>query len=414
VPPFQALHRYCAGQGSVPPIAIRPYNDDIKQDKQEVKIMNCLIDIRPLTKFDFGPAHPFKIYRLKLTYELIKAYNLIDLPQAYQIEPQPATEEEMRLFHSEGYLEALRIAGKGMWNPNMIAHGFGTGDNPVFPGIYEWASLVAGASIASAVELNNRQADAAFNFAGGLHHAMPARASGFCHINDAVLAINKLLEHYERVAYIDIDAHHGDGVQHAFYSTDRVMTISIHESGDYIFPGTGFPHEIGNRAGKGFAVNIPLLPGAGDSAFQLAMEDVILPLIEVYDPQVIVTQLGADALQGDMIASLAMSLHGFERVVQTFKDLGRPWLALGGGGYDIGNVVRAWTLTWAVMNDVAVDNEVPSEWRAMAARWGVDAVNLRERDHEAFFHAASDRILADLKRVITHLQRHLFPLHNLG
>lgn len=372
------------------------------------------MDIRPFTKFDFGPTHPFKIYRLELTYRLIEAYNLIDLPQAYQIAPRLATEEEMRSFHSEGYLEALRIADGGIWNPNLIPHGFGTGDNPVFPGVYEWASLVAGASIASAAQLSNGKANAAFNFAGGLHHAMPTRASGFCHINDAVLAINKLLEHYQRVAYIDIDAHHGDGVQHAFYSTDRVMTISIHQSGDYIFPGTGFPHEIGNGAGEGFAVNIPLLPGAGDSAFKLAMEEVILPLIDAYDPQVIVTQLGADALPGDMIASLAMSLHGFERTVQTFKDLGRPWLALGGGGYDIGNVVRAWTLTWAVMNDVAVDEEIPPAWRAMAARWGVDVTNLREGDYETLLDPAPNRILADLERVIAHLRRHLFPLHNLS
>ncbi|MCI2425323.1 acetoin utilization protein AcuC [Candidatus Acetothermia bacterium] len=375
--------------------------------------MNCLIDIFPFTKFDFGPTHPFKIHRLELTYKLIAAYNLIDLPQAYQTDPQVATEEEMLSFHSKEYLETLCIADKGIWHPKMIMHGFGTGDNPLFPGVYGWASLVAGASITAATQLINGKANTVFNFAGGLHHAMPTRAAGFCHINDVVLAIKKLLEHYDRVAYIDIDAHHGDGVQHAFYSTDRVMTISIHQSGNYIFPGTGFPHETGNGAGQGFAVNIPLLPGAGDSAFQLAMKEVILPLINAYDPPVIVTQLGADALTGDTIASLAMSLHGFEQIVQTFKDLRRPWLALGGGGYNIGNVVRAWTLTWAVMNDVVVDDEIPANWRAMAARWGVDVTNLRKGDHERFSYTAPDRVLADLEQVIAFLRHHLFPLHNL-
>jgi acetoin utilization protein AcuC len=376
--------------------------------------MNCLTDISPFNKFDFGPAHPFKIYRLKLTYELIAAYNLINLPQVYQIKPQLATEEELRSFHSKEYLAVLRMADSGIWNPNMMAYGLTAGDNPIFPGVYEWAALVAGASIAAAAQLSSKKASTAFNLAGGLHHAMPTRASGFCHINDAVLAINKLLEDHERVVYIDIDAHHGDGVQHAFYSTDRVMTISIHQSGDYIFPGTGFPHEIGDGAGRGFAVNIPLLPGAGDSAFQLAMNKVILPLINAYDPQVIVTQLGADALVGDMIASLTMSLREFERIVKTFKDLRRPWLALGGGGYDIGNVVRAWTLTWAVMNEIAIDDQIPSDWRAMAAHWGVDITNLRGEEHETFFHPDQAHVLADLDRVITYLKRHLFPLHNIS
>ena len=368
---------------------------------------NCLIDPRELLRFDFGPMHPFKIYRLGLAYELMEAYGLTDREGVYILKPREATVEEAKCFHSDGYLEVLRLADSGMWIPNLFSHGLGPGDNPVFPGVYEWGTLVAGASIECAEELLVGRARAAFNISGGLHHAMPSRASGFCHINDPALAIHALLKEGKRVAYIDIDAHHGDGVQHAFYSTDRVLTISVHQSGHTIFPGTGFVDETGEGPGKGYAVNIPLLPGARDDAFVRVREEVIKPLLVAYDPDVIVTQLGADALLGDRIANLGMSLHEFERFAKFYRSLNKPWLGLGGGGYDVGNVTRAWTLVWGVMNGVELPDDIPEGWATHAATYGIVVTSLRGPNVS---EPSPSRVLEDLDRTISTLKKTVFPV----
>ena len=369
--------------------------------------MNCLVDPRKLLEYDFGPLHPFKIYRLGLAYGLMEAYGLTTGPSIRTFEPREATEEEALNFHTEGYVEILRLTDTGMWVPNLFVHGLGTGDNPVFPGVYEWGMYVAGASIDCAKEILAGRAEVAFNLAGGLHHAMPARASGFCHINDGVLAIHTLLKDGKRVAYVDIDAHHGDGVQHAFYKTDRVLTVSVHQSGHTIFPGSGFVDEIGQEEGRGYAVNVPLLPSARDDAYEKVFSQVILPFVKTYDPDVLVTQLGADALLGDRVAGLEMSLHRFEQCVDAFHGLGKPWLALGGGGYDVENVVRAWTLAWARMNDVDLSDDIPPEWLTQAAPYGIAVATLRG---ERKASASPQRVMDDLDCVIAKLNDTVVPL----
>jgi len=235
-------------------------NDRDRQDSGRI----VLVDPRPLLEHDFGPQHPFKIYRLGLTYELLAAYGLSDLPGTRIIVPRKASESEAICFHEDAYLEALRLADAGIWSSELLRHGLGTGDNPVFPGIYDWAMSVGGASIDCATEIAEGRADRAFNMSGGLHHAMPDHASGFCHVNDAVLGIHRLLEAGKRVAYVDIDAHHGDGVERAFYARSDVLTISVHQSGYTIFPGSGFVEEIGQGPGEGMSINVPHLPWSGD------------------------------------------------------------------------------------------------------------------------------------------------------
>lgn len=369
----------------------------------------CLVDPRPLLRFNFGPLHPFKVHRLGLVYGLMQATGLIDRAGVYVIEPREATLDEARTFHSDGYLEVLRVADDGMWVPNLFAHGLGTADNPVFPGVYEWAMTVAGGSIRAAEEIIAGRSRVSFSPAGGLHHAMASRASGFCHVNDAVLAIHTLLGAGNRVAYVDIDAHHGDGVQQAFYERDDVLTVSIHQSGHTIFPGTGYADEAGKGMGEGCAVNIPLLPGAGDEAYERCLDQVVLPALETYRPDVLVTQLGADALDGDLVASLAMSLAGFERIVRRFSALELPWVALGGGGYDVGNVVRAWVLAWAVMNDVVLADEIPEEWLTEAATYGVTVSSFRG----SALQNATDtpaRVMTALDREIDRIRDRVFPL----
>ncbi len=367
----------------------------------------CLIDPTELLRFDFGPRHPFKIYRLGLTYELIRAYGLVDRPEVDVLPPRVATEQEAMEFHSQGYLETLRVASDGMWVPNLFVHGLGTADNPVFPDVYDWAMGVAGASIVCAERLLSGEVSRAFNMAGGLHHAMASRASGFCHINDGVLAVQALLRAGKRVAYVDIDAHHGDGVERAFYTAGDVLTVSVHQSGYTIFPGSGFVEEIGQGSGRGTSLNIPLLPGAGDEAYEKAFTEVVLPAIRAYAPDVLVTQLGSDAIVGDVVANLRMSLRQFERNVRSLRDLGMPWLALGGGGYDVGNVARAWTLAWATMIEVDPPDDIPPEWLTRAARFDVVVSSLRGQvDRTPTDGAALD----DLQKTIDTLRDTAFPI----
>ncbi|MBI5455204.1 MAG: acetoin utilization protein AcuC, partial [Deltaproteobacteria bacterium] len=200
----------------------------------------------------------------------------------------------------------------------------------------------------------------AFNIAGGLHHAMPNRASGFCYINDAAVAIKRLLALGKRVAYIDIDAHHGDGVEYAFYDTDQVLTISLHENGQWLFPGTGFVADTGVNAGKGYSVNMPLPPSTQDGLYLKAFNAIVPPFIEAFAPDVIVTQLGVDSFETDPLTHLSLTTNSFEKMVSAFRSFNIPWVALGGGGYDLSNVARAWTLAWASMNGIEPPLEIPA------------------------------------------------------
>ncbi|MBI5560584.1 MAG: acetoin utilization protein AcuC [Deltaproteobacteria bacterium] len=300
----------------------------------------------------YGRDHPMRPMRLKLTYELIKECGLFDIPGAKIVEARKATEEELLLFHTPQYIEMLKKADSGALPEDAGLYGLGDRDNPAFPGVFEWSCYSTGASIQAAELISEGKADIAFNIAGGLHHARSNGASGFCYLNDPAVAINHLLTLGKRVAYVDIDAHHADGVEAAFYDTDKVLTISIHESGRYLFPGTGFPQDMGEGSGRGYAINLPLPPSAGDELFLLGFEGLVPPFIEAFKPDMLVTQLGVDTFKKDPISHLSLTTNGFEKMVKGFKSFNLPWAALGGGGYDLDNVKRAWTLSWAIMNGV--------------------------------------------------------------
>ena len=313
-------------------------------------------------KFDYGPDHPFKIFRLKLTYDLIKAYRLLSLPNTQHIEAKMAKDEELLQFHDSEYIEVLKAANVGIEIPSGYYYGLGPGDNPVFKGLYDWSKLVTGASLQAASLVEEGKVDIAFNIAGGLHHAMASRASGFCYVNDIVVAILSLLKKGRRVAYIDIDAHHGDGVQEAFYTTNKVLTISIHETGRMLFPGTGFENEIGKDEGEGYAVNIPLPPFSDDDLFIHAFNEIVPPLIKKFSPDIVVTQLGVDGFSSDPLTHLNYTNNGYCEVVKKIKEISPKWVALGGGGYDIANVAKAWTLAWAIMDEVEIPDKIPEDF----------------------------------------------------
>lgn len=319
-----------------------------------------------------GPAHPLKPERLERTHDLLTAYHAFDPPESRLVPPRPATDEELCMFHTPEYVQVVRRLSQGDIGVPGWKYNFGPGDNPVWAGMYETERLKVGSALLAAEMVNAGQAssqgsargvDVAFSYGGGLHHAGPALASGFCVFNDAAVAIHWLLRHGRRVAYIDIDGHHGDGVQNAFYDTDRVLTISLHESGQYLFPGTGFVHEIGTGAGEGYSANVPLPPYTGDATYLWAFHQVVPPLIERFTPDVVVSQLGIDTHYRDPLTHLALTTRGYVALIETIKDLAPRWLALGGGGYEISVVPRAWTLAYGVMSEQTFDDALPASYR---------------------------------------------------
>jgi acetoin utilization protein AcuC len=331
--------------------------------------------------FDYGPTHPLRISRLNLAYELIKAYRLLSLPNTRKVEVQRSGEKDLLSFHSREYIDVLKAANAGIELPDGPFFGLGSDDNPVFRGLLDWSELVAGASLQAASLVGSGEVDIAFTIAGGLHHALPSRASGFCYINDAVIAILSLLKNGKRVAYIDIDAHHGDGVQDAFYRTDKVLTISIHETGAVLFPGTGFEYEMGSGQGEGYAVNIPMPPYSDDELFLYAFNETVPSLIEKFGPDIVVTQLGIDSFRSDPLTHLNYTNRGFCEVVGKIKEISPRWVALGGGGYDVVNVAKAWTLAWAIMNDVVIPDEIPEDFMKKYAGSGFESRSIRDNGY---------------------------------
>jgi acetoin utilization protein AcuC len=332
-------------------------------------VKTALIHSDAYTRFDYGAEHPLRMERLGLTFDLMDACGLTRLPATRVLAPAAAPDAALREFHTPEYLAVLRAAGAGEPVPDAARYGLGPGDNPIWPGLFEASALACGGSILAAELVAQGEVARAFAFAGGLHHAMPDRASGFCYLNDAVLAIAALRRHGLRVAYVDIDAHHGDGVQAAFYRSADVLTVSTHERGDRLFPGTGAVEELGEGPGRGFAVNLPLNPYTDDGVYLDAFEAVVPPVVRAFRPDVVVAQLGIDGHRTDPLTHLALSVDGFTEAVRRILRLAPRVVALGGGGYDLGNVARAWTAAWALMNEVTLPPELPPAFVARAARY---------------------------------------------
>jgi acetoin utilization protein AcuC len=363
-------------------------------------------------RFDYGPEHPLRMERLGLTWRLMEAYGLTGLPRAKVLTPEPADLEAIARFHTREYIEILRAVSAGDWVPHAARYGLGPGDNPIVPGLWEAAQLVAGGSLLAASLVAEGEAERAFHFAGGLHHALPDRASGFCYVNDAALAILRLRERGWRVAYVDIDAHHGDGVQFAFYDDPTVLTISTHERGDRLFPGTGFVSEMGRGEGLGFSVNLPLQPFTDDLVYEPAFEAVVPPLIEAFRPDVIVAQLGIDSHHTDPLTHLSFSVQGFARAVSRIVGLAPRLVALGGGGYDLPNVARAWTAAWAAINGVTLPPELPEPSRNELARFGLRTGSLW--DAPADLPQDTRRWAEEYAaRQVGAIQEQILPLHRL-
>ncbi|MCI0830701.1 MAG: acetoin utilization protein AcuC [Chloroflexi bacterium] len=366
-----------------------------------------------LSRHELRSDHPMRPVRLRYTYELLQEYGAFDHPEAVLLDPRSATEEELAWLHTSEYIAAVKAlgsgpgAGSGAVDPARFGFS-GQGDNPVYPNMFEAAALSTGGSLLAAEMVASGEVSAAFNISGGLHHAAAGHASGFCVFNDPALAVHYFLNRGMRVAYVDIDAHHGDGVQEAFYSDDRVLTISVHESGQYLFPGTGSVDEMGEGAGRGYSVNLPLYPYTGDDDYVEAFSQVVPPLVRAFAPDVLVTQLGIDSYHSDPLTHLQVTTEGYIEAVRQLAGLGLPWLALGGGGYDVTAVARAWTLAFGVMLDIDWPDQLPS---AFAKEHGSG----RLRDELSLEVPA--HIKVDVRRYIEDsvgaIRQQIFPLHGL-
>lgn len=362
-----------------------------------------------MTGYDLGPQHPLRPERLRLTRDLLSAYGLLG-DESSQLEAEPASDPDILSFHTKEYIRVVRDLSNGERVSNALDYGFGYGDNPPFPGMYEASLLYTGASLLAADLVVGGQFGCAFSIAGGLHHAHAGAASGFCVFNDPVIVIKRLLQSVDRVAYIDIDAHHGDGVQEAFYGTDRVLTVSFHETGQYLFPGTGFTHEIGQGHGRGYSINMPLFPYTTDDIYTQCFREVVPPILSAYKPDVIVAQLGVDTHFGDPITHLALTSAGFLATVEAIVDARRPLVTLGGGGYNIQVVPRLWTLAYARMIGRDLSDHIPVDF---ARRTGIyrlrDSFTSDDRLDESQITAARDyaeQSVSDVKRLV-------FPIHGI-
>jgi acetoin utilization protein AcuC len=334
------------------------------------------------------------------------AYGLLELPQMQIRDCQAASEEQLLSFHDPAYIARLKEFSASDIPRADFRFGLGDAECPVFKGLYECAALGAGATLEAVRLVEEERFDAAFNLTGGWHHAHRAKASGFSYLNDAVVAINWLVARGRRVLYLDIDAHHGDGVQEAYYDTDQVMTISLHESGIYFYPGTGFENEIGVGSGRGYSVNVPLLAHTDDAIYLKAFNEVAYPLIVSFNPDIIVAQIGADTFRTDPLTNLEITTHSYCEILVKIQRLKIPWVALGGGGYDLMNTARAWTLAWAIMNNVELNPRLPRSFIDKIAPLGyqnrvlLDAMHWAEEDERTLALAAVEKSIARIKKTI--------------
>lgn len=369
-------------------------------------------------RYDFGRDHALREIRVKLARDLIAAYGLLGDHGAEEIRPDSASQSDILRVHEPDYVAMVKELGSHPTRSSEV-HGLGTPDDPVFAGMYEASALQAGATMRACEEVAAGRRTRAFNLGGGFHHAMPARASGFCIFNDLAIGIVSLLETHrlKRILYVDIDAHHGDGVQSIFYRDPRVLTISLHEDGHHLFPGTGFTDEIGEGDGRGFAANVPLPPYTRDISYLYAFQEIVPPLARVFRPEVIVSQLGADAHYLDPLTHLMLTTGTYEAVGRILGGLaedlcGGRWIAAGGGGYDVTAVPRVWTVMCSTMLGVSLDDALPAEW-------------LHECNHQVGSVPADkslrDRTKAEeeahvprqTKRTVEELRRILFPIHGI-
>jgi acetoin utilization protein AcuC len=371
-----------------------------------------------LLTYKFSSEHPFNQFRLKLTVDLLNKLNALDVNQI--IPPRMATEEELSLVHDPSYIEAVKKAGHGQL-PREIAenYGIGTEDTPIFPNMHEASSMLVGGTLTAVDEVMSGKALHAVNLGGGLHHGFRGKASGFCIYNDSSVAIKYLQEKYNaRVLYIDTDAHHGDGVQWSFYDDPNVCTLSIHETGRYLFPGTGNINERGQGKGYGFSFNIPVDAFTEDESWLFAYTNAVKEVAAFFKPDVILTQNGADSHYFDPLTHLSATMKIYREIPKLAHEIAHKycngkWIAVGGGGYDIWRVVpRAWALIWLEMTENSnCYGNLPAEWVDYWQKEAPIKLPTEWDDPESLYTPIPRKADITEKNLIT-LEKALYPIRN--
>ncbi|KAF4125004.1 histone deacetylase 1/2 [Geosmithia morbida] len=351
--------------------------------------------------YAYVTGHPMKPHRIRLAHSLIMQYDLYQKMEIYRA--KPATRGEMTQFHTDDYIDFLQKVTPDNMDSYMREQGkYNVGDDcPVFDGLFEFCGISAGGSMEGAARLNRQKCDIAINWAGGLHHAKKSEASGFCYVNDIVLGIIELLRFKKRVLYVDIDVHHGDGVEEAFYTTDRVMTVSFHKYGEY-FPGTGELRDIGIGQGKHYAVNYPLRDGITDDAYKSVFEPVIENVMRYFQPEAVVLQCGGDSLSGDRLGCFNLSMDGHANCVNYVKSFGLPTLVLGGGGYTMRNVARTWAFETGVLVGQEMDRTLPYneyyEYYAPDFELNVRSSNMENSNSREYLNKITAAVIDNLRQ----------------
>ena len=344
--------------------------------------------------YDFGSSHPLRPERVLLTYDNARELGVTKLENVREIQSRSATDAEITAAHAEEFVQMVKDIDAGKVDESMgLAYGLGTPDDPIFANMHVASAAVCGASIRAAEAVTSGDFDHAFNPAGGLHHARRAEASGFCIYNDPAVAIAKVLDMQPdwRVMYVDVDVHHGDGVQWIFYDDPRVLTVSFHESGRYLYPGTGGTEETGRGDAWGTAANVPLLPLTGETDYVMALERVAGELAAAFKPHLLLTQLGADTHYGDPLADLALTMTAYPKMASILHNVahdhaGGRWVATGGGGYQAETVVpKVWTIYFAEM--CGVPDLIPAAW-------------LDDKDPDEVSRSYADEVESSVERVL--------------
>ncbi|KAB8241142.1 histone deacetylase 1 [Aspergillus flavus] len=351
--------------------------------------------------YAYVSGHPMKPHRIRMTHSLVMNYGLYKKMEIYRA--KPASKYEMTQFHTDEYIDFLsKVTPDNMDTYAKEQSKYNVGDDcPVFDGLFEFCGISAGGSMEGAARLNRNKCDIAVNWAGGLHHAKKSEASGFCYVNDIVLGILELLRFKQRVLYVDIDVHHGDGVEEAFYTTDRVMTVSFHKYGEY-FPGTGELRDIGVGQGKYYAVNFPLRDGIDDVSYKSIFEPVIKSVMEWYRPEAVVLQCGGDSLSGDRLGCFNLSMRGHANCVNFIKSFNLPTLILGGGGYTMRNVARTWAFETGILVGDPLGSELPYndyyEYFAPDYELDVRPSNMDNANTKEYLDKIRAQVVENLKR----------------
>jgi len=362
----------------------------------------------------YPEAHPFRPERAAIMMDILQREGVLEEPWIELVQAVPASREDMERFHDAAYLDAIERIGKGRFiqTIEMIQWGIGGDDCPAFKGVFDLARLSAGSSIAGAKMLAEGKSDVAFNPIGGFHHAGAANAEGFCYINDVVLACMELAGRGLKVANVDLDAHHGNGTESAFLRNDRVLTISTHESGKHLYPFTGFEKNMGEGPGYGYNVNIPLPPGTDDVAFERAFDSIVMPILQKYDPDIIVLEIGMDILAGDPLTHLRMTNNAIADVAEKIRNLGKPVLLLGSGGYKPQDAARGWALVLLVLCDAEPEDTFTGLVGGVLL--GDENRSGGLRDMRVLTTGTERKsIAADIERIIEFHRKYTFPIHGI-